>query len=310
MGQLAAASIERLRLFADRQGVTLRTSAPTASPAGPRRRGSPRTGPRQPAPQRGQVQPRRWRGLGGGHRRRGRRSSPRSPITAWASRRPPRTRIFERFYKVDRARVRGEAGGTGLGLAIARHVIEQHDGRIWVESEEGAGSTFSFALPIADRHRLTRTPMDRLHVATLNILNLADRWWERLPLLLADMAALQPDLLALQEVVYVMQQDRLIGAAGEGSYRAVRGWAGRPEYGNSLLVKAPLETTDVERLDLGLGRSAHRGLVAAARRVDGPRGRHAPPPHRRWRRGARCPGGRAARVARRGTGRRRDRRDG
>ena len=57
-------------------------------------------------------------------------------------------RIFERFYKVDRARVRGEVGGTGLGLAIARHVIEQHDGRIWVESEEGVGSTFAFALHI------------------------------------------------------------------------------------------------------------------------------------------------------------------
>ena len=71
--------------------------------------------------------------------------------------------------------------------------------------------------------------MDRLHVATLNILNLADRWPERLPLILADMAALQPDLLALQEVVYVMQQDRLIGAAGEGHYLAVRGWAARPE---------------------------------------------------------------------------------
>ena len=94
--------------------------------------------------------------------------------------------------------------------------------------------------------------MDRLHVATLNIRNLADRWFERLPLLLADMATLQPDLLGLQEVVYVMQQDRLIGAAGEGHYGAVRGWAGRPEYGNSLLVREPLTATGMERLDLGL----------------------------------------------------------
>jgi endonuclease/exonuclease/phosphatase family metal-dependent hydrolase len=104
--------------------------------------------------------------------------------------------------------------------------------------------------------------MDRLHVATLNILNLADRWDERLPLILADMAALQPDLLALQEVVYVMQQDRLIGAAGEGHYGAHRGWAGRPEYGNSLLVREPLTATDVERVDLAYNRSAHRARVA------------------------------------------------
>lgn len=103
--------------------------------------------------------------------------------------------------------------------------------------------------------------MERLHVATLNILNLADRWPERLPLILADMAALQPDLLALQEVVYVMQQDRLIGAAGEGRYEAIRGWAGRPEYGNSLLVRSPLVPRDAERLDLGLGRSAVRAVV-------------------------------------------------
>lgn len=55
-------------------------------------------------------------------------------------------RIFERFYKTDRAR---SGGGTGLGLAIARHLVEAHGGRIWVESLEGQGSTFSFSIPIA-----------------------------------------------------------------------------------------------------------------------------------------------------------------
>ncbi len=104
--------------------------------------------------------------------------------------------------------------------------------------------------------------MDRLLVATLNILNLADRWPERLPLLLADMAALQPDLMGLQEVVYPMQQDRLLGAAGEARYAAIRGWAGRPEYGNSMLIREHLPTDAYERLDLGLTRSAHRVRVA------------------------------------------------
>jgi len=103
--------------------------------------------------------------------------------------------------------------------------------------------------------------VDRLHVATLNILNLADRWDERLPLLLADFAALQPDLIGLQEVVYVLQQDRLIGAAGAAEYRAIRGWAGRPEYGNAMLVRSGLEASDPERLDLGLNRAAHRVIV-------------------------------------------------
>jgi two-component system phosphate regulon sensor histidine kinase PhoR len=54
-------------------------------------------------------------------------------------------RIFERFYKTDKARA---TSGTGLGLSIARHTVEAHGGKIWVESKLGEGSTFYFLLPI------------------------------------------------------------------------------------------------------------------------------------------------------------------
>ncbi len=57
------------------------------------------------------------------------------------------SRIFERFYRVDAARSR-EVGGTGLGLAIAKHLVEVHDGRLWVDSEIGQGSQFHFSIPI------------------------------------------------------------------------------------------------------------------------------------------------------------------
>jgi two-component system phosphate regulon sensor histidine kinase PhoR len=149
MGQIATESTERLRLFADRQGVALRVEVDRNLP--PVRGDEARLGQVfvnllhnavKFSPDGGDVVV-TVRVEDGG------------VVSSVADRgvgipRAAQARIFERFYKVDRARVRGEAGGTGLGLAIARHIIDQHGGSIWVDSVEGAGSTFSFSIPIAD----------------------------------------------------------------------------------------------------------------------------------------------------------------
>lgn len=150
LGRLTADAAERLRLFADRQGVDLQidTSADLPSVRGD-------------AMRLGQVIVNLVHNAV--------KFSPDGGVVAvrtetWGDDvvvsvqdhgigvpRVAQDRIFERFYKADRTRQRPvPGGGTGLGLAIARHVVEQHGGRIWVESEEGVGSTFRFALPIAD----------------------------------------------------------------------------------------------------------------------------------------------------------------
>ncbi len=145
LGRLAVASVERLRLFAERQGVELRTEVPEAVP--PVRGNEDRLGQVlvnllhnavKFSPDGGEVVVRV-------------ETTAEDVIVSVEDHgigipKADQARVFERFYKADKARRRG--GGTGLGLAIARHVVEAHGGRIRVESEEGRGSTFSFALPI------------------------------------------------------------------------------------------------------------------------------------------------------------------
>lgn len=66
---------------------------------------------------------------------------------------PLRERIFDRFYRIDNSRNR-DTGGSGLGLAIARAIVSNHQGKIWVSTTPGGGSTFEFELPsTADKIR-------------------------------------------------------------------------------------------------------------------------------------------------------------
>jgi two-component system phosphate regulon sensor histidine kinase PhoR len=175
LGRIAADSAERLRPFAERQGVALRVQVEPDLP--PVRGEAARLAQVfanlvhnavKFSPSGTEVR------VGVGQEQEGSpiaarpRSAGPAMLASWVSDEGPGVaaadlpRIFERFYKADRTRSGG--GGTGLGLAIARHIVEGHGGVIRVESEEGRGATFTFTIPISDAPA-ERRPADRAPVA-------------------------------------------------------------------------------------------------------------------------------------------------
>lgn len=91
-------------------------------------------------------------GRSAGHVLIGAKAADDKKVQAWVQDNGPgippdsKDRVFERFYRVDRARSR-ESGGTGLGLAIVKHIVQAHGGEVWLKSDLGSGSTFFFTLP-------------------------------------------------------------------------------------------------------------------------------------------------------------------
>ena len=172
LGRIATESAERLRPFAERQGVTLRVLVDPDLP--PVRGEAQRLGQVfanllhnaikfSPAAHEVRAGVRRASVAELARSRADERTArQRTPmLVGWVADDGPgiaaadKQRIFERFYKADRTRTSG--GGTGLGLAIARHIVEGHGGAIRVDSEEGRGATFEFTIPVSDAPAERRT---------------------------------------------------------------------------------------------------------------------------------------------------------
>jgi CheY-like chemotaxis protein len=156
--------------------------------------------------------------------------------------------LFDEFYQVDRSLHR-KHGGAGLGLAISKHFVEAHEGRIWVESRQGEGSTFSFTLPIPEQH----IPLSRLR-RSQPLVRRPSR--DRPPLLVVDadpaVASLMARYLEAYQVIQVNAPEELVDAIARHRPQAMVWNAPPGENGSPPLLPAALQSPSIPLIQCSL----------------------------------------------------------
>jgi PAS domain S-box-containing protein len=173
--------------------------------------------------------------------------------------------IFERFSQVDTSDSR-EKGGTGLGLSICNTIVEHHRGRIWVESQLGEGSTFSFVLPVQVPSEIGPRPLDEEEVGVP-----VDGDHTRATPTETDVAAADPTPAITDEpgqVVLVVEDDLDLAEVLAATLRRDDIETFIATTGQEAISMSQRVQPDLLVLDIGLPETDGFGVVAWLRRHD------------------------------------------